>query len=595
MLRAIAGPAVLPVMAVALFVAEAPSFASSPLKLTGSLAGAVRSAGGTPQMGALVLLYNKQERLVSRRLSDEHGQFEFKDLLPDLYTIRVTLASFVPAVRKNISVQPGMQSVLAINLASVLSSIEIISLVPLGSPLMSDDWRLVLRSASATRPVLRALEQRKSGDASPEEFWADTRGLFRVSSGEVTPFTPLGTQPDLGTAFAVATSLFGKNQLQFAGNLGYATAVGLPSAGFRTSFSRMAESGSGPQVKVTVQQINLPVRAGAPTSGQGDMPALRSMSATLIDRASPWDGLRIDYGTSFASVSFTDRLNYLSPFVRASYEMGSRGALIFGYSAGAPPIELLADSPEDPESGMQHDLAALSVLPRASLRDGHARVQRVQNLEATYELTLGTRRLGLSAYQENIQDGVLTLSGELFDSRNLLPELTSNNYSFNIGNYRRSGYAVTLAETLTERTMLTVAAGRGGVLRTEARQMESFELQEVRRHIRPAQQSWVMLRVTSTLPLTGTHVAAGYLWTDYRSLTPAHFYLTRRFQPDAGLNVRVRQPIPRGPWLPGRLEATAELRNLLAQGYLCLAAANGRPVVLTHSPRAVRGGVSFIF
>ncbi len=47
--------------------------------------------------------------------------------------------------------------------------------------------------------------------------------------------------------------------------------------------------------------------------------------------------------------------------------------------------------------------------------------------------------------------------------------------------------------------------------------------------------------------------------------------------------------------MPGRLEATADLRNLLAQGYLPIRTADGRDVFLIHSPRAVRGGLSFIF
>ena len=45
----------------------------------------------------------------------------------------------------------------------------------------------------------------------------------------------------------------------------------------------------------------------------------------------------------------------------------------------------------------------------------------------------------------------------------------------------------------------------------------------------------------------------------------------------------------------GRLEASADLRNLLAQGYLPLAAGDGRRLLLVQSPRALRGGLSFIF
>jgi hypothetical protein len=47
--------------------------------------------------------------------------------------------------------------------------------------------------------------------------------------------------------------------------------------------------------------------------------------------------------------------------------------------------------------------------------------------------------------------------------------------------------------------------------------------------------------------------------------------------------------------LPWRMEATADLRNLLAQGYLSLGAIGGQQVLLVENPRSVRGGLSFIF
>ena len=56
----------------------------------------------------------------------------------------------------------------------------------------------------------------------------------------------------------------------------------------------------------------------------------------------------------------------------------------------------------------------------------------------------------------------------------------------------------------------------------------------------------------------------------------------------------VRQPLPQFPGLPGRIEAVADLRNLLAQGYLPVTA-GGRTGLLVNSPRAVRGGFNFIF
>ena len=95
--------------------------------------------------------------------------------------------------------------------------------------------------------------------------------------------------------------------------------------------------------------------------------------------------------------------------------------------------------------------------------------------------------------------------------------------------------------------------------------------------------------------MVGTHFSASYGWMDTGTLMPVRVSLTQQHgSPQAGLNLSVRQPIPSGG-LPGRLEAVGELRNLMAQGYLPMTTGSGRSVLLTNSPRAVRGGLSFIF
>ena len=82
-------------------------------------------------MGAAVSLYNRYDELVRRALSNQDGKFVFDTLSPDVYSIRVSLASFVPALRRNIPVLAGSENLLKIQLASALSSIE---LVPLTAP-----------------------------------------------------------------------------------------------------------------------------------------------------------------------------------------------------------------------------------------------------------------------------------------------------------------------------------------------------------------------------------------------------------------------------------------------------------------------------
>src|SRR5947209_2818115 len=102
-----------------LLSAPAMSRAASIPRLSGEIAGMVTDTSGIPQMGATVLLYNRQERLYQRALTNERGTFTFASLLPDLYSVRVSLSSFVPAIRGNISVEPGMRSVLNVSLATL--------------------------------------------------------------------------------------------------------------------------------------------------------------------------------------------------------------------------------------------------------------------------------------------------------------------------------------------------------------------------------------------------------------------------------------------------------------------------------------------
>src|SRR5579872_5266954 len=70
------------------------SSAGTAIQLSGSIAGYVRDARGIPQMGATVFLFNRSERLIQQGITNERGIFGFDPLAPDLYSVRVSLASF---------------------------------------------------------------------------------------------------------------------------------------------------------------------------------------------------------------------------------------------------------------------------------------------------------------------------------------------------------------------------------------------------------------------------------------------------------------------------------------------------------------------
>ena len=54
--------------------------------------------------------------------------------------------------------------------------------------------------------------------------------MVKISAGDEGRVSQYGNEPDLGTAFALATSLFGNNQLQVSGNIAYSSANGSPGS-----------------------------------------------------------------------------------------------------------------------------------------------------------------------------------------------------------------------------------------------------------------------------------------------------------------------------------------------------------------------------
>ncbi len=564
------------------------SFAAAPARLSGAIAGLVTDGLGAPQMGAVVFLLNPQERVFGRVLTDEKGTFSFAGLAPGFYAVRVTLASFLPVVRENILVQAGGRSLLNVSLAGLLSSIELVYPGPDRRAIMTDDWKWVLRTSTAMRPVLRfAPEWRIDPPETQSQntsVFSDTRGLVRVSGGDGADSTGTGT--DLGTAFALATSLFGANQLQVSGNVGYGAQSRVPSTSFRTSYKREIGGGASPELSVTMRQLYAPFRvADAMGGGNPELPSLRSLSFSVRDKTRIGDALLVEYGISMDSVSFFDRINYASPFGRLTYTLAPQSALQFTYMSGLPRPEF--------ESDLNGEISTLSQFPRVSLRGGRAKVQRAENFELAWHGTYGSRTYRVAASRENVSNAALTLftpdgAGTQVD---ILPDLFTNNSIYNAGDYGSLGASVSVTQNLGGNLSMTAVYSTSGAL-SAANEGTPDDLRSM---IQASRRQALTTRISGRSPWTGTHFAASYQLADGRTVTPGLLYSVQRARAEAGLNIHVRQPIPSVSFVPVRMEATADLRNLLAQGYLPLTTFDGRRYILMQTPRSFRGGLSFIF
>jgi len=589
------------------------AYGATPIRFSGELDGLVTDVTGRPQPGAVVVLFNQQDRFLQRSTTDGLGSFSFGELLPDLYSIQVSFSSFVPAIKERIQIKPGMRSLLEINLSRIFSSIQLVSTTPVPGGLMNDNWKWTLRTDSATRPVLRLLPVQSSApqdgetaseastgsDPSRASMFSDSRGLVKISASDGAPVMG-DSQADLGTQFAFVTSVYGGNRFQVAGDLGYGTGSVAQSGAIRTTYSRELADGVSPEVSVTMRQFYVPLRIGQSSfgggpGGDGSLPALRTVGVSFGDKTQLSDSLQMEYGFELDSVSFLNHIHYFSPYTKFTYAL-PHGQVDFAWTSGNARPELGMSS-AGPNADLQRDLASLAMLPGVSLNNGQSKVERGDDYELGVSQRFGSREVRVSGYHEDVSNTTLTVVSPpagLFQG-NLLPDLFSNSATFNMGRFDTFGYTTAITQYLGENYKVTLMYGSVGVISPQTTEIPGESADDLRRILEASHRQAVTLQVSGTVRHSGTRFMASYQWTDYQSATPGPLFSTQSSRPEPGLNVILRQPMPAMRRMPWRMEATAELRNLLAQGYLPLTTPGGDQVMLVNTPRSIRCALAFLF
>jgi hypothetical protein len=84
----------------------------------GSLSGVVRDTTGTPQLGASVQVIAESGASAAAiaYLTNTQGVFRGEKLTPGFYTVRVTLAGFLPTLEKHVRVSANLTTLVRIQL-----------------------------------------------------------------------------------------------------------------------------------------------------------------------------------------------------------------------------------------------------------------------------------------------------------------------------------------------------------------------------------------------------------------------------------------------------------------------------------------------
>ena len=546
-------------------------------------------------------------------MTNANGDFGFAGLQADLYSIRVSLASFLPASRDKIPVKAGVDSVLQVHLATLFSNVELSYTIPAAA--MSDDWRWVLRSSTATRPINRAVNVNLPGSSSGDTrapLFSETHARLMVSGGDNGLLSSDFGAGDLGTGFALSTNFLGKNQLQLGGSMDQTGNIGPSAIGLFAVYSRneTGSSGAPPEIVFSFTQLGgigpqlLGNQALPSANAFASSPVVRTISLSTYDTLDLGSELHLEYGVVAESVDYLQHRGRLTPFGRLSADLGPGLELIASYSSGGRPDPLLshqsataqADGQSIDRSNVTSSGAPVSRLPQLSDDNGHLQLQRTQSYEIGVRKTDGSLSYAISAFYDDVSNGRLNVAGDLsaLNGNDLLWDGASTTSIYNIGSYRSSGFIASVDQRLNPSLDVAIAYGRMSGFSSDPQGISPDSTNRTS-FLQEGNRNLASTTVTALVPGSRTRILANYAWVEGRTALPTHAFTTQTASIAPGLNICIRQPLPSFPGIPGHFELTADLRNLFAQGYLPISGTGGQTLLIVQSPRALRGGLSFTF
>jgi hypothetical protein len=567
-------------LAVALATLLCGSVAAQTKPVFGKLAGVVRDTVGTPQLGATVQVISEISPLAKPEefLTNPQGVFRGERLTPGLYAIRVTLAGFLPTLEQHVRITANLTTVLRIELESMFASLDQLRRRPAVAA-DADDWKWVLRSSVAMRPVLQWMGQDDT-DAFSDSGSSTSRhsvGRLELTSGARRPGSISNLADAAGTAFAYEQKVGDIGRLVVAGQGSYERA---PAGGFATIWLPTGSLELGPRTTMVIREAKLGMRG----------PTFRGLRMDESGDLGIGRRAVLHYGAEYVIVGLRRSASSIRPRADLEFRLSEEWSSFFVFAAqsGAPSFSHPEGDPQD--RVLAAAINQLDAFPALLWRDGKPVLEAGWHEEVAVRRKLGSRgSLQFAAFHDDNLHAAVYGRGSELARAGFVGDFFSHGFATDGGSFSSWGGRVVLQEKISEAVDVTAIYTVAGALGPEN---EELPLQDLRDALRARQRQAFSANVKARIPRTGTQVRAGYKWLNREALTRVDGYGETLFQDDPYLHVSVRQTLPRIGM--GRWEALAECQNLLAQGYIPVSGREGN-VMLIPAFRTLRGGLSFQF
>jgi len=538
----------------------------------GAISGYVRNASGTPQMGAIVEIIGTAARTLTV-FTDGAGFYSAKDLLPGLYSVKVSAPSFLPAWHDKVGLHAGASTHLNITLNTLLNAVQVGALRG-GSD--DDDWKWTLRSV-ANRPVLRVLDDPASGNPASGDGkqGSELKGSLSFLAG--TAAGGYGSGSDVSTGFSLERNIFSVDRVGLRGNIGYGD--GLPAAVLRAMYSHRLPDGSGPSMAVAVRRF-------APSDPNLHNASLQSMALSGGDDFVIGDALELRVGSELQTIQFLGRVTAFRPYGSVNFHVSPNTVVGYSYATALPNRR---------DDGFESASAADSggAEPRISLANFSTKLERARHQELNVSRRMGKNNMQVAVFSDRLDNTALLGAGEVTAAGgDLLPDVYSGTFTYAGDTLATHGLRVVLERKLYSDLTATLDFAYGGVLDLAK---PDVAIQDAGQWIKTQQREALAAKLSGTVNCTHTHWIASYRFVNGSALTPVDMFNASPGQSDPFLNLFIRQPLPTLGFLPAHMEALVDLRNLLAQGYVPVMGQDGQTVYFVQSARSFRGGVTINF
>jgi hypothetical protein len=543
---------------------------------SGKIAGVVVDPDGTPQLGASVLISSEELLGASpvELFTNGRGQFTAAMLPSGFYSVKVTLAGFLPSIEQHIQVTDERTILVQIVLGSLFSSLDKMRHDP-AQQVPSDEWNWVLRTSAATRPVLRYSEDQLAYEAAQIEHensgFQPGEGRLDLTSGSDHPGSVSNLADSPSTAFAYDWQLGAHGQLLMAGQFSYDGAT--PAGGFATVWVPSGNLNEGSVTSLLVRES----RVG------GDGPSFHGARLAHDSQFAVGERVSIRYGAEFL---MADLGGGTTESVRPRAEVAVRIAegWMASASVSSRPWQDSASAP----NGLQTAINSLDMLPTLLLSNGRPVLEGGLHEEIAIEHALSKKSDIAAAVFHDYSGQTAVFGRGAISGPDFLTDPYENVFAYDAGVSSSTGFRVAYCRSVNDNLKFTVLYAYGGALAYNP----VSGAESLRDQLSTRYRQSLGGRATATIPRTHTKIATSYKWINGQVVSHQDLYGESMYRIDPYLSLEVRQPLP--SFIPGHGVALVDVGNLLAQGYVPLATGDGN-IVLVAAYRYVRGGFSFQF